>query len=56
MMVLIVRVADNVLLNDLLVALTKFGETRTSVILSTIDEWRPVFAREKAGSEDAAKD
>jgi Lrp/AsnC family leucine-responsive transcriptional regulator len=55
MMVLIVRVADNVLLNELLVQLTQFGETRTSVILNTIDEWRPVFARESAEREDEAK-
>ena len=56
MMVLIVRVADNVLLNELLVDLTKFGETRTSVILDTIAEWRPVFAHESAEEGDEAKD
>jgi Lrp/AsnC family transcriptional regulator, leucine-responsive regulatory protein len=56
MMVLVVRLADNELLNELLKELTKFGETRTSVILSTIDEWRPVFACESAELENWAKD
>ena len=55
LMVLIVRVADNQLLNDLLVELTRFGETRTSVILDTIEEWRPVFASDSAALETAAK-
>ena len=56
LMVLIVRLADNQLLNDLLVDLTKYGETRTSVILNTIEEWRPIFSREKGGSEANPKD
>jgi Lrp/AsnC family leucine-responsive transcriptional regulator len=56
MMVLIVRLADNELLNELLKELTHFGETRTSVILETIGEWRPVFARESAALEGEAKD
>ena len=51
LMVLIVRTADNQQLNDLLVDLTKFGETRTSVILNTIDEWRPLFGRESNALE-----
>ena len=38
LMVLIVRVADNVVLSALLHDLTQFGETKTSVILDTIDE------------------
>ena len=53
LMVLIVRLADNQLLNDLLVELTRFGETKTSVILNTIDEWRPVFSAESAALEGA---
>jgi Lrp/AsnC family leucine-responsive transcriptional regulator len=55
MMVLIVRLADNVLLDQLLHELTQFGETKTSVILNTIEEWRPVFASDSAGFESAAK-
>jgi len=56
LMVLIVRLPDNQLLNDLLVDLTRFGETKTSVILNTIDEWRPVFSCESAALESQAKD
>jgi Lrp/AsnC family leucine-responsive transcriptional regulator len=56
MMILVVRVADNVLLNDLLVALTRYGETRTSVILDTLDEWRPVFTAESCDDAGTAKD
>ena len=56
LMVLIVRLADNELLNELLVDLTKFGETRTSVILSTIDEWRPVFPCDATAVSEKAKD
>ena len=56
LMVLIVRVADNVVLNALLHDLTQYGETKTSVILDTIDEWRPVFARDSATLEGEAKD
>ena len=55
MMVLVVRLADNVLLDELLRELTKYGETKTSVILNTIDEWRPVFARDSAGIENRSK-
>lgn len=56
LMVLIVRLADNQLLNDLLVELTRFGETKTSVILNTIDDWRPVFPCESAIVGGEAKD
>lgn len=56
LMILIVRVADNVLLNKLLQDLTQFGETKTSVILDTIDEWRPVFARDSSALEATSKD
>ena len=56
MMVLVVRVADNVLLNELLVQLTQFGETRTSVILNTIEEWRPLFAGRPEGDSTQSKD
>ncbi len=56
LMILIVRVADNVVLSDLLHDLTQFGETKTSVILDTIDEWRPVFARDSTALETQAKD
>lgn len=56
MMVLIVRLADNVLLNELLRELTQFGETKTSVILNTIEEWRPVFVCDSAALESEAKD
>ena len=56
MMVLVVRLADNELLNELLRELTQYGETKTSVILNTVDEWRPVFARESPGFENWSKD
>ena len=55
LMILVVRLADNQLLNDLLVDLTRFGETKTSVILNTIDEWRPVFTCD-SGLDCAAKE
>jgi Lrp/AsnC family transcriptional regulator, leucine-responsive regulatory protein len=56
MMVLIVRLADNVLLDELLRELTQFGETKTSVILNTIEEWRPIFARDPADVGNWSKD
>ena len=49
MMVLMVRLADNMALNALAPRITQFGETKTSVILNTIDEWRPVFAHNSPG-------
>jgi Lrp/AsnC family leucine-responsive transcriptional regulator len=56
LMILIVRVADNVVLSELLHELTQYGETKTSVILDTIDEWRPLFARDSTTLERTAKD
>jgi Lrp/AsnC family leucine-responsive transcriptional regulator len=56
LMILIVRATDNVQLSALLHELTQFGETKTSVILDTIDEWRPVFASESSALEAGAKD
>jgi len=56
MMVLIVRLADNVLLNELLRELTHYGETKTSVILDTLEEWRPIIAAGSAALEGEAKD
>jgi Lrp/AsnC family leucine-responsive transcriptional regulator len=56
LMILIVRVADNVVLSELLHELTQYGETKTSVILDTIDEWRPLFARDSSVLEGPAKD
>jgi len=44
LLVAIVRVADNEGLRSLLGELYKHGETRTSVILTTEFEQRPVFA------------
>ena len=44
LLVIIVRVADNEALRTLLGELYKHGETRTSVILTTEFEHRPVFA------------
>jgi Lrp/AsnC family transcriptional regulator, leucine-responsive regulatory protein len=44
LLVVIVRVADNEGLRSLLGELYKHGETRTSVILTTEFEQRPVFA------------
>ena len=55
LMILIVRVADNVLLNDLLRDLTQYGETKTSVILNTIDEWRPLFRARFGGAREAGE-
>jgi hypothetical protein len=46
LLVLVIRVADNESLRTLLGDLYKHGETRTSVILSTEFEQRPIFARE----------
>jgi Lrp/AsnC family leucine-responsive transcriptional regulator len=56
LMILIVRVADNVVLSELLHELTQYGETKTSVILDTIDEWRPLFARDSTTLDGTAKD
>ncbi|MDQ3077899.1 MAG: Lrp/AsnC family transcriptional regulator [Pseudomonadota bacterium] len=56
LIVMIVRLADNVLLNDLLIELAQFGETNTSVILNTVEEWRPLFACDSRTLGAEAKD
>jgi Lrp/AsnC family leucine-responsive transcriptional regulator len=55
MMILVVRLADNVLLDQLLHELTQYGETKTSVILNTIEEWRPLFAGDLDSSGNEAR-
>lgn len=47
LLVMMVRVADNEALKQLLAELYKHGETRTSVVLSTEFEHRPIFATEQ---------
>jgi Lrp/AsnC family leucine-responsive transcriptional regulator len=44
LLVLMVRVADNSGLTEMLQEFTRFGETKTAVILSTEIEARPIFA------------
>ena len=44
LLVLMVRVADNAALTEMLQEFTRFGETQTSVILSTEIEERSIFA------------
>ena len=46
LLVMMVRVPDNEGLKSLLAELYKHGETRTSVVLSTEFEQRPIFAQE----------
>ena len=50
LLVMMVRVPDNEGLRTLLAELYKHGETRTSVVLSTEFEQRPVFAEPSIGS------
>ena len=44
LLVLMVRLADNSTLTELLQEFTRFGESKTAVILSTEIEERPIFA------------
>jgi Lrp/AsnC family leucine-responsive transcriptional regulator len=44
LLVLMVRVADNAALTEMLQEFTRFGETQTSVILSTEIDERSIFA------------
>lgn len=44
LLVLMVRVQDNLALKNLLQDISRFGETKTSVILSSYFEDRPLFA------------
>lgn len=44
LLVLMVRLADNAALTELLREFTRFGDTKTAVILSTDIEERPIFA------------
>lgn len=44
LLILMVRLADNAALTAMLQEFTRFGDTRTAVILSTEVEHRPIFA------------
>ena len=44
LLVLMVRVADNAALTEMLAEFTRFGDTKTAVILSTDIDQRPIFA------------
>jgi len=48
LLVLMVRLADNAALTAMLQDFSRFGDTKTSVILSTDLEERPIFAESRA--------